>query len=237
MPLTKERFWLDWDSSLSVIGHEPEIKDTYQAFLKSPEAPELFVDIGANYGTHSLLFLVHGIETLTFEPNTSCHGCFREMCHLNHVTPRLEPVALGDREGLVELIYPERETWLGSINTGVVGSLVSSQGTVRQPVELKRLDDYLSQIQRKRTLIKIDTEGNELAVLRGAMKVLREVRPAVVFECMGSGERTEVFAFFDAIHYRIYGLPWNPMRKDGALESSHFQASPALNFIAVPTTV
>ncbi|CAA9891487.1 conserved hypothetical protein [Candidatus Methylobacter favarea] len=77
MPLTSERFWLDWDTAVSITGHDIEIKQTYEALIGSSEPPELFIDIGANYGTHSLLFLVHQIKTITFEPNASCHDFFQ----------------------------------------------------------------------------------------------------------------------------------------------------------------
>jgi FkbM family methyltransferase len=165
MPLTPERFWLDWDSAVSIVGNDVEVKDTYAALIQSRDAPELFIDIGANYGTHSLLFLVHGIETLSFEPNRSCHDYFRRVCELNRVVPTLETVALGDRVDCVELSYPERDTWLGSTDAEVVKRLVAGQALVTQAVQQKMLDEYLEKIRNKRTLIKLDTEGNELTVL------------------------------------------------------------------------
>ena len=66
MPLRPEWLWLDWDSAVSICGHDVEVKETYSSLIQSSTRPEQFVDIGANYGTHSLLFLVHGIETITF---------------------------------------------------------------------------------------------------------------------------------------------------------------------------
>jgi hypothetical protein len=115
MPLVSESLWLDWDTAVSIVGHDIEIKQTYEALIgSSTTKPTLFIDIGANYGTHSLLFLVHGIKTMTFEPNSSCHGCFARLCELNHVTPTIEGVALGAYHGYVKLSYPKRDTWLGS---------------------------------------------------------------------------------------------------------------------------
>jgi hypothetical protein len=61
MPLSAARFWLDWDLAVSIVGHDLEIKEEYEILINSTERPELFIDIGANYGTHSLLFLVHHI--------------------------------------------------------------------------------------------------------------------------------------------------------------------------------
>jgi hypothetical protein len=92
MPLTTERFWLDWDNAVSIVGHDIEIKLTYEALIRSRMRPELFLDVGANYGVHSLLFLAHNIPTITFEPNSTCHAYLHETCKLK----RLEHIAVGD---------------------------------------------------------------------------------------------------------------------------------------------
>jgi FkbM family methyltransferase len=233
MPLTSERLWLDWDTAVSIIGHDIEVKKTYQALLDSREKPDLFIDIGANYGTHSLLFLVHHIQTITFEPNSSCHNYFREICKLNKVTPELEPVALGERHSYVELSYPERDTWLGSTDAEVIKEFASTYELLSEKVEQKTLDDYIPQIEHKRTLIKIDTEGKELAVLRGAIRTLQEVKPLIIFES-NCRERSELFNFFEVQRYEIYRLPWRPMRKSESLKADQFIASSSTNFIAVP---
>jgi len=66
MPLRPFSMWLDWDNAVSLSGHDIEVKKTYLSLLGSRRRPELFLDIGANYGTHSLLFLVHGVDTIAF---------------------------------------------------------------------------------------------------------------------------------------------------------------------------
>ena len=234
MPLTSERFWLDWDTAVSIVGNDIEVKEAYEALICSPERPELFIDIGANYGTHSLLFLVHQIKTLTFEPNSSCHSYFMGLCKLNHVTPNLEPVALGEEKGYAVLSYPERDAWLGSTNAEVAKNLALTQELTTETVEQKTLDDYLAQIGQKRTLIKIDTEGNELSVLRGATRILRENRPKIIFECWNDGQRTHLFDFFNSLDYRICPGFWNPTDEVQPLTQTQFMASPATNYIAVP---
>ncbi len=104
VPLSKARAWLTWDLALSVAGHEPEIKQTYETILGF--GPRLVLDVGANYGTHSLLFLVHGIRTISFEPNPNCHASINELCTANGVTPVLEPVAVGRLRGIHRVVVP-----------------------------------------------------------------------------------------------------------------------------------
>jgi FkbM family methyltransferase len=234
MPLTPQRLWLDWDSALSIVGHDMEVKETYLALISSSEAPDLFLDIGANYGTHSLLFLIHHIEALTFEPNSACHAVFKELCEINHVSPQLEPVALGATEGYAELCYPERDTWDGSTSAEVANRLASHQELVVERVGQTTVDHYLAQMEHRQVLIKIDTEGNELNVLRGASATLRKIRPRIIFECWRDQARGELFDFLQAYHYEVHALPWSPAKKSQALGYLEFMESLLNNFIALP---
>jgi hypothetical protein len=59
LPLRRESFWLDWGFALGVLGHDAEVKRTYEMLLLS-DRPDLFIDIGANYGTHSMLMAAAG---------------------------------------------------------------------------------------------------------------------------------------------------------------------------------
>lgn len=235
MPLSANSFWLDWDNAVSIVGHDVEVKQTYESLINSRrEKPELFVDIGANYGTHSLLFLVHGVQTITFEPNTSCHEYFRKICRLHHVTPNLEPVALGEDEAEVDFSYPKRDTWLGSTKAEIIKKLSGAEDLVAEKVKQKRLDDFFPEIEKKRTLVKIDTEGNELSVFKGAKKTLERVRPKVIFECWDKDEKAGIFDLLTAQNYSIYALPWSPEEDMEPVDFRRLMASVATNFIAVP---
>jgi FkbM family methyltransferase len=235
LPLKPERMWLDWDTALSILGHDVEVKKTYESLLKSGIRPDLYFDIGANYGTHSLLFLVHGVETITFEPNRSCHDYFLEACALNRVHCRLEPVALGDAEGCVKLVYPESETWLGSVDQAFHRVQEGQGRVVEQAVLQRTLDSYLTDLEDRRILLKIDTEGYECSVLRGARSVIHTCRPCVIFECWGEETRQEIHGFFRRNNYQLHELPWSPTQRAAALTNREFVDSTQTNFIAVPS--
>src|SRR5436190_5659316 len=55
LPLRADQASLDWDTAVATTGNEAPIKELYRRLL-ARNAVELFVDIGANRGTHSLLF-------------------------------------------------------------------------------------------------------------------------------------------------------------------------------------
>lgn len=235
MPLAPGQFWLDWDTAASITGHDPEVKLTYEAVLSSPvHRPEIFVDIGANYGTHSLLFLAHGIRTLTFEPNSTCHDYFLRACRLNQLTPTLAHTALGATAGHVDLAYPERETWLGSTSADTQQALGQGRALVHERVGQKPLDGWLPDLLGRRVLIKIDTEGNELKVLEGAAETLRQVRPMVIFEAVPGSDRAGLSGFFAARGYSIHELPWSPEGGAAPITAGQFLASSSDNFAALP---
>src|SRR5829696_4519320 len=120
VPLTHGTSWLDWAIALSILGHDVDIKRVYlNAITSLVDRPDLFIDIGANTGTHSILFLVHGIDTICFEPNASCRQTLAALCAANGVLPKVEPYCLGARSAIVNLAFPVRETWLGSVKPEV----------------------------------------------------------------------------------------------------------------------
>jgi FkbM family methyltransferase len=234
LPVTSDRLWLDWACALSVVGHEVEVKETYSSLITSARPPQLFLDVGANYGTHSLLFLSHSIDTITFEPNASCHGYFNDVCVLNNLQPRLEAVALGEDDGHVNLSYPEKDTWLGSTDESVIEKLVATQRLITETVEQRKLDDYFDELGTRRILMKIDTEGNECKVLQGSRRILMEKRPLIIVECWGGMARARLFDFLTAQEYRLAQLPWKPDKPNPLLGLSEFAESTALNYMAVP---
>ena len=233
LPITRERLWLDWESALSVVGHDIEVKQTYEELLKGDNPPQLFIDIGANYGTHSLLFLTHQIQTITFEPNAACYDYLNEICSLNHLRPDLRTLALGDTSGEIEIRFPEKETWLGSVNSRVQQTMVSDQKIVSSIVPIERLDSVIETERPRRVLMKIDVEGNELAVLKGAERFLDQLQPNVILECFRDEDTREgLFQYFDSRGYQLNCLPWRPSEKSVGMTFLEFNSSPDTNFMA-----
>ena len=78
-------------------------------------------------------------------------------------------------------------------------------------VEVRRLDDVLPPDYQV-DFIKIDVEGGEFDVLRGAIQTLKKYKPTVVFESgLGASEYygtipEELFEFFNNLDYKLYTL-------------------------------
>ena len=226
--------WLDWDTALSVLGHEPEIKLTYEALLSCFGIARRVFDVGANYGVHSLLFLAHGVDVISFEPNPECHWYYPGLERDNQVKFRLEATALGASACRLDLWYPERDSWLGTTDPKHM-QVLSSRGELRQlQVPCITLDSYVKQSSLIPDLIKLDVEGSEFQILLGASDTLEAFRPVIIFECWKNSVRDQIWGFLAASNYVITGLPIVSRRGLHPLEESVFRHYPDTNFAALP---
>lgn len=234
VPLARDSMWLDWDSALSVLGHEPEIKTTYEALIKEFGFPRCVFDVGANYGLHSLLFLVHGVKVISFEPNSVCHEYYERLEELNRVQYSVEATAMGASEGTAELWYPEMDAWLGTTDPERKRDLSSERSLRRVEVPCGTLDGYVRRHKTVPDLIKLDTEGNELQILLGARTTLENERPILVFECWRNDKRDQLWRFLDSTGYMTVRLPLLSLETAAAVGLADFSRSFESNFAALP---
>ncbi len=145
-----------------------------------------FVDIGANQGEFSLFAakrLRHG-QVVAFEPDPELSERLRRNLGRNgfdSVTVRQH--ALWHEDATLELHRPAGQWDDGSTNEGL-GSLYASPGTtVVDVVDCRRLDDVVEELDLARVdVIKIDVEGAEVNVLRGAQRTLSTHSPILLVE-------------------------------------------------------
>lgn len=222
---------LDWEIALSILGHDVDVKRAYLAAITSTEPPDIFIDIGANVGLHSLLFLLQGIDTISFEPQPFCQQYIKALCSANAVVPKIEPYCLGQTCSFVDLTVPAEqhdETWLASVKVDVASSLEQRFTVNKQRVEQRTLDSYLPTLSDyKRPLIKIDVEGAEADVLRGATETIRKFQPTILFEA--NGDREELFSIVEAIGYSIVRI-----NTDAVFSMSEFISERISNFACKP---
>ena len=231
MPLRGDYAWLDWDMALSAVGHDPEVKDFYAKILSSRFRPDVFCDIGANYGIHTALFLSAGVRAVAFEPNPSCMSYFKLLTELNGFKDvTWEPVALGDANGEATLTFPETETWLGSIRFGSDAAVAPRENIKQLTVPVRRLDDI--PIEGKRCFAKLDTEGVEVRVIRGGRTFFRDRCPLFVFESNSPAGRDEIFDEIASLGFAIEGLPVFDIEVSVPLSRGAFIEAKGTNFLA-----
>jgi FkbM family methyltransferase len=235
-PLTPPRSELDWDLAVSILGADREVKQTYETILSSDQRPDLFVDIGTSYGTHSLLFLAHGVRTISIEPNPVCYNYFEESARLSGVTADIRCFVVGDSHEAVQFVFPEGDTWNGSADPDVQKNLgETSRGRLlKLTVQQTTIDDLLGDEIGNRLLIKIDVEGFELRVLQGARRTLETKRPSVFFESwQNCALRPQLLSFFKERRYALFALPWVG-KSQSPLSDAGFLQAVGMNFLALP---
>lgn len=218
-----------WLAAIGFHGYDSEVHALYEALVLSPRPPRVVFDVGASYGLHALRFLVHGARVVAFEPNPECHRWFRALCAANGVACELEPVAVGDRPDRAVLAFPEGRTYLGTVVPDVRGAW---RGAAVRTLTVPQvaLDAVVAKLGVVPDLVKIDTEGAELAVLRGAVDILRIAQPTVVFEAWHDVEvRRQLWAILDGHGYAIAPVDGSVPRR---LTQAGFAGAQATNFVA-----
>jgi len=146
------------------------VNSFYDAFF-TPQEGDTVIDIGAHVGAYSVKAGKRIGSTgtvLAIEPHPTSFGILRHNITANNLRNVVSKnIALGSVEGTMNLSFgDDLKTTSGSINE-----------TGREPhginVECKRLDDLLLEEGISWVdVIKIDTEGMEADILRGATEVL-----------------------------------------------------------------
>jgi len=165
-------------------AHSLALRRFLEAFL-TPKM--IFLDIGANQGEIALIAakrLVQG-TVLAFEPSPQAFHNLQENIRLNGFE-NIKCLNYGLFDCPMEsTIYVKRDIDRAhTLNEGV-STLFAGESTdvVSDRVVLRKLDDVVRTEGLCRVdLIKIDVEGAELMVLRGADETLRQFRPTLVVE-------------------------------------------------------
>jgi FkbM family methyltransferase len=191
------------------------------AFLDHVLEPGMtFLDAGANDGIYTVFAAkrVGGQGTVwAFEPSARELSRLRHNLELNHLAARIFPLALADCSGQAELSVGAYEH-AGHNTLGAFAYQTEMES--KDLVEVRRLDEVLNEDPLARLdIMKIDVEGAELRLLRGALETLRKYRPVLLFEVSeGSlkhqgGSPRELLALLHTENYLIYtfdrvtGLP------------------------------
>lgn len=148
------------------------------AWLESLPAGEVLFDVGANVGAYALVGALRpqgALRVVAFEPAYPTYALLCANVAHNHVGSDVSPlpVALGDRTGLTE--FPLHDL------RGGAALHDRAQAAYVQPAVSARADELVrSWGVPAPAHVKLDTDGAELAVLRGMGDLLSGVRSVLV---------------------------------------------------------
>jgi len=157
----------------SVITHDRILQDKVLEFSKTRNH---MVDVGGNVGRWSVDFAKYYKKVSAFEPAPYHIECFEKNCE-PYQNIQLYPYGLGSQpaQGNLEVAV---EHHLGSTRL-----IPAQQGNI----EIKTLDEHGFQDV---DVLKIDVEGLEIDVLKGAEATIKKCKPIIIIErCVFNSER------------------------------------------------
>jgi FkbM family methyltransferase len=147
---------------------------------------DLIIDVGGNRGQFSIMsrLLKPSTPIVAFEPLPSEAEVFRRVTS-GFKNIQLHQTALGESAGEAEIHLSRRADSSSLLPIGVMQKKLfwgtDEVGTLKIPV--KRLDDFKPEWEKySRILLKIDVQGFELSVLKGAVETL-EHSAFIYVEC------------------------------------------------------
>lgn len=139
-----------------------------------------FVDIGANLGYYTCLALHKGKPVVAFEPQQQNLQCLFQNLISNGWQDRAEvfPLALSDHPGLLMLYGASGPS------ASLIKNWAGYSSLYKKIVPVSTLDNVLAgRFLDQRLLIKMDVEGAEYRVLKGALATLsRRIKPVWLLE-------------------------------------------------------
>lgn len=193
-------------------GEEYELKEL-QFFLDNLEDGSIFLDVGAGIGYFSIVLKLFkpGITVWGFEPCRATHRICLENLRLNGLSRRdvtINRLALSNYKGKGMLKLHEQD----GLNT-LGKPFAESKFLAQEETEVTMLDLFLKDNGIDRVdVIKVDIEGGELRLFQGAMRLLNDIGPLILFENMNY--RTSAFGhlpqhvqmFLESCGYEIQQL-------------------------------
>jgi len=232
-------WWLTRVDDVSKAILEERFENYEFNFVRRFLEPGMTVlDIGAHHGLYSLLsarMVGPRGSVFSFEPSPREFRALRRHVRINFLLNiKLQPLALGDENETADLHVVDPA--LSGCNSLRSPGVLSNSAPI--PVRVMRLDDWAATQKVTRVdFVKLDVEGGELAVIRGARQLLRtKPRPVILAEVQDSrtspwGYRAkEIVVALEELGYR-----WFQPSADGSLREilpsqDFFDA----NLIAVP---
>lgn len=194
---------------------------------------KVFLDVGAHLGSVTAAVRYHnpGAKVIAVEAMPDKVNALRRKF------PGVEVIhcAAGDSTGEVEFFVRPAATGYSS--------LIPSTGSIAIRVPSKRLDDV---VLDRIDVMKIDVEGAELGVLRGAQRLVDTLRPIIMFESAPDDpagakpiySKSDLWEWFAAHHYEVL-VPDRMAHNGPALDrqgfiEAHYFPRRTTNYFAVP---
>jgi FkbM family methyltransferase len=217
-------------NTLFLAHYESDIFSLIDILLLSGEQ---FIDIGSNVGLHAIYAARHNqADVICFEPAEINFKALIDNINLNHLDKKITcfNYALGDNNETKDFFY-------NSVRPAASGlkKLIEDDQHIKESISIHKLDDLELSI-RKVNLMKIDTEGSELFVIKGAVNTIRKYRPFVIVEILRKWSKVhdykpnDILDIFFNMNYLCYEISGDSLNRIDSINDYII----GTNFLFVP---
>ena len=157
-----------------------------------------FLDVGAHTGRYVILARPRVCKILAFEPSIQNYMLLEKNLKLNgnHDNVKIFNIACSDVVGEKDLFFVEGNEGLTSLIKN------TKSGDAKEKCAVDKLDNIVKKEHIEEvSLIKIDVEGAEINVLRGAEKILKDGSPVLILEIMKPKELKKIKEYLLPLEY------------------------------------
>lgn len=182
--------------------------DGVEALVQDLNLPPdaIFLDIGANIGVYSLHLSRYFAQVFAFEPNPVTFGYLNSNI-LGAGLGNTVPVNLGlsDTCGRSSIYVPTN----GNLGWASLEPEHHEIDVRQMDVETQTLDEFVASRNlpgAQLGLIKVDVEGHEMSVLKGAQNTLAAFQPPLLCEVLSAGAGSDMLNYLRGLGYTQFSI-------------------------------
>lgn len=216
---------------IGIMNHENDRVSGEEAFVKYMKKHHYFdngviLDVGANVGHYSVMLRRQKVSLpiYAFEPHPKAFNKLQDAAAMHHFIP----VRRGAGDKVSQAVIYDYAGNGGSEHASMYKEVITGfrdSEAEELPIDITTIDDFVAENHISEVaLLKIDTEGHELNVLRGAMYTIQSRKIKVIqieFNEMNVISRTFFKDFIDLLpDYSFYR-----MLPDGLMPLGHYNVA------------
>jgi len=184
-----------------------------QIFETLAKETNSFLDIGANIGFYSLLAAKVNpkINVYAFEPAYGPKFYSNKNIKINNFKNQISAVdlALSNTKGNIDFYEVESLKYkylkYNLAGEGNAGTKKTSRNFIKNSVSADTLDNFIK-LKHLNTvdLIKLDTEGTEIDILKSGLDSIKKHQPIIICETLFNTTETELNNLFSSLNYSFY---------------------------------
>ncbi|WP_147678348.1 FkbM family methyltransferase [Algibacter pacificus] len=220
-----------------------------EIFEKLSKNTTVFLDIGSNIGYYSLIAAKSNpnIKVYAFEPAIGPKHYLNKNIALNNFQNIIKSInlALSNQTGIIDFYEVEslkyKNLKYNLSGEGNAGTKTTSRNFIKNTVTAITLEHFITQENINQIdLIKIDTEGTEIDILKSGEHAIKQFKPIIICETLYNTIENELDHFFKGLGYEFYNHTPQGLKKvptiartiDNGIRNCFFVPKSKLNLIS-----